>query len=611
MPSQKFVTFILSLGCLLVLAQLPGFTRTAAAQGPLSDAACRTCHGDTQQELTLPSGETLPLQIPLDLLDASPHNSSGDTPMACTSCHRSRANYQFPHQPNPAQTRQEFVTAMEERCQDCHYPHSPFHPDESNTDLPTCTTCHGSHNIDYVQNIADNMPTRCVSCHTDQTAEWAADLIAPRPGLGEPAEGYAGSFRCAGCHEERYLNWRETLHANMIQDPTADPSVVLGDFSSNDPALTFSLDDVVYTIGSRWKQQYLTQDEGGNFYVLPAQWNIATEEWVPYNVNKWQQDEWRHECAGCHVTGLDTATWQFAEFSMGCESCHGPAAEHAANPAKIKPVTEIDDQVCGACHSRGMSPDGHPFPATFRPGDTLTDHFTFTTAEADVWPDGSARKNHMQYTDWQLGSTMNQPPTIKCVSCHEVHQSGNEPAQLVAPPNDDCLQCHNDKKRVIEHTPFHDLPASKDELEFFCSDCHMPAMATSAVPYDIHNHSFLQPNPQASVDHGGLENMPNACNTCHTDLAETPQWAAETIAFAAQTIAPTPVAALGPGPVPTSPPPPTAIPSAGQKPDAEAYQIEGSRWLRNTFFVIIVLVVIIGVGFGVYTYTRSRRSTHA
>jgi hypothetical protein len=105
--------------------------------------------------------------------------------------------------------------------------------------------------------------------------------------------------------------------------------------------------------------------------------------------------------------------------------------------------------------------------------------------------------------------------------------------------------------------------------------------------------------------------MPNACNTCHTALGETPQWAADTIAFAAQTIDPTPVAALGPGPTPESPPPPTAIPSAGQTTDAEAYQIEGSRWARNLFYLAISLVIVIGMGFGVYTYTRSRRSTNA
>ena len=40
-------------------------------------------------------------------------------------------------------------------------------------------------------------------------------------------------------------------------------------------------------------------------------------------------------------------------------------------------------------------------------------------------------------------------------------------------------------------------------------------MATSAVDYDIHSHTFRQPDPGNSIDHGGVETMPNACNLCH------------------------------------------------------------------------------------------------
>ena len=90
------------------------------------------------------------------------------------------------------------------------------------------------------------MPQACVACHTDQTVKWAADFFAPRPGLGESAEGYAGSDRCGGCHEDIYRTWRETLHAKMIQDPDADSSVIIGRFSQFDPDLTFNDGDVVF-----------------------------------------------------------------------------------------------------------------------------------------------------------------------------------------------------------------------------------------------------------------------------------------------------------------------------------------------------------------------------
>jgi predicted CXXCH cytochrome family protein len=304
--------------------------------------------------------------------------------------------------------------------------------------------------MDFVENIADTMPLACVACHSEQSPEWAKNLIAPRPGLNQPAAGYAGSYRCVGCHEDIYLAWRETLHAKLIQDPAADPAVVVGDFNSRDPDLTFNLDDVAYTIGSRWKQQYLTR-EGDNFYILPAQWNVETQEWVAPTDNG-QRTEWRQTCGTCHVTGLDMNTGGTVEYGLGCESCHGPAAEHAANPTQVKPFAEVDDQVCGACHSRGTSPEGHAFPATYRPGDTLAEHFTFTTENDDIWPDGSAKNNYQQYMDWELGSLMNQADSVSCITCHSPHSRPNT-AQLVAPLNDVCLQCHNDKRLVINHIP--------------------------------------------------------------------------------------------------------------------------------------------------------------
>ena len=462
--------------------------------------------------------------------------------------------------------------------------------------------------MDRVDNLLNSMPQACVACHTDQTAEWAADFIAPRPGLGEAASGYIGSFRCAGCHEEQYFTWRETLHAKMIQNPVSEPSVIVGDFTQSDPDLTFTEEDVVYTIGSRWKQQYLTQDPNGDLFILPAQWYVATGEWAAYNPTGMPETEWRQACGSCHVTGLSTETWGFVEFGIGCESCHGPGAEHAAAPEEVKLFDTPDDQVCGACHSRGVSPEGHPFPATYRPGDALTDHFTFTTSEADVWPDGSAKKNHQQYQDWRLDNRMAEAPDVNCVTCHAVHDSGAAPGQLQAPLNALCLQCHNDRRAIIEHIPFHNQAITS--REFFCSDCHMPEMATSANPNDIHNHTFLQPDPQASLTHGGIDAMPNACNICHTDFGEDPQWAADTIAYVAASRPDAATAFFGPGPTPTSPPPPTPVPSVGQRPDIGQFQVETGRGLRNAFFAIVGLFVL-SLIYLIYRSLRARRSSHA
>ncbi len=573
------------------------------AEGPVPGTQCRFCHRNSQHTLTFPSGEEISLKVPLDVFDRSPHGANANNPIDCTGCHRTAQHYLFPHEENQAQSLQEFQRQIADNCTRCHYPHSPFHSVEpDNPELPTCVSCHGDHNISPAAQIPQTMPAACVACHTDQPESWAVALIPARAGFGEhPAEDYVGSDRCGGCHEAVYAVWKNTRHANLIGDAVADPTVILGDFTQSDPDRTFSVADVQYTIGSKWKQRYITQTDDGDFLILPAQWNFETEEWVAYHPDDWQTRDWRQNCGSCHVTGLNTETWNFVEFGVGCESCHGPGGSHANDPYNVPMYQTVDDQVCGSCHSRGTSLDGYSFPATYRPGDTLSEHFTFTTDDADVWADGSARKHHQQYMDWQLGSKMQQSDMVHCVTCHNAHDNGQADAQLNLPLNDLCLQCHTDKAQLIVHTPYHQ-EASKNR-QFVCSDCHLPKMATSAVPYDIHNHSFLQPNPQNTLAHGGLAQMQNACNTCHTDRAETPQWAADTIAYVAAS-RPQAFSSFNPGINPTPPPPPTPIPSVGQKADAESYKYENGRTLRTVVYVLLLLSLA-----GVF-YVMFRRIRH-
>ncbi len=393
----------------------------------------------------------------------------------------------------------------------------------------------------------------------------------------------------------------------MIQDPATTPEAIVANFDQHDPDLTFTKQDVVYTIGSNWKQLYLTRTVEGKLQILPAQWTVATSEWVPYHPTEGgQSPDWLSSCGSCHVTGLDTKTWGATEFGIGCESCHGPSAAHAANPEAVKPFAQVDNQVCGSCHSRGASPEGYPFPATYRPGDKLTDHFTFTTTAQALWPDGSARLNHQQYMDWQLGSDMATSGKVACTTCHAVHDKGAANGQLVAPLNALCLECHNEQEALVRHTPFHEKAMAKHK--FTCADCHMPKMATSAVALDLRNHSFLQPNPQASIDHGGLDIMPNACNRCHSSIAESPQWAAQTIAYAMAQTTPSASAFFGPGPTPTSPPPPTPVPSVGQP--VKRAQVETSGWLHNSILLLVAVVALGIVGLIAYSI-RSRRANNA
>ena len=93
--------------------------------------------------------------------------------------------------------------------------------------------------------------------------------------------------------------------------------------------------------------------------------------------------------------------------------------------------------------------------------------------------------------------------------------------------------------------------------------------------------------------------MPNACNNCHTEPGETPEWAAQTIAYAKQQAPPVPGGFFGPGPTPTSPPPPTPLAAVGQPVVMEA-QIETGQWIRYGLFVTMGAIVLLAVAWGAY-----------
>ncbi len=86
---------------------------------------------------------------------------------------------------------------------------------------------------------------------------------------------FVGSETCKKCHERTYLVWRTSLHSRMMRDVKLEPLANMGDFESPLEVRTFTKDDVAYTLGSQWKQQYLKK-EGRDLIVLPAQYNVFT-----------------------------------------------------------------------------------------------------------------------------------------------------------------------------------------------------------------------------------------------------------------------------------------------------------------------------------------------
>lgn len=68
------------------------------------------------------------------------------------------------------------------------------------------------------------------------------------------------------------------------------------------------------------------------------------------------------DCVSCHVVGAESTggfiskerTPKFVD--VGCESCHGPAKAHVANPRE-RPMPHIDQKSCAGCHNLQNSPN--------------------------------------------------------------------------------------------------------------------------------------------------------------------------------------------------------------------------------------------------------------
>lgn len=367
--------------------------------------------------------------------------------------------------------------------------------------------------------------------------------------------GYVGSTKCAQCHGAKYESYQDTWHAKILR-PASDEAV-LGDFGSVDPDLSFNRDDVAYVVGGQFSQRYLTEIDG-ELYVLPAQWNVRTGEWVAYHPDDWQERPYKNYCAGCHTTGFEPGSGQWVEAGVGCESCHGPGLEHvslAGDPAYIvNPATlTFDEQteICGQCHLRGHDPTGqYDFPTDYQPGGPLTLDETFipTTDPGAFFPDGSSRRHHQEYLDWKLSG---HAAAVGCVFCHVSHSRGETQHQTRFVGNHRCVICHEEKKDLALHIPYHPVG------ELVCTDCHMPTLAqatTAEYNFDFHSHTFWPPDPRVTIQFGGEDIMPNACNLCHTD--QSPEWAAEAMGLevGAISLAATATPAIPPTPVPTATP---------------------------------------------------------
>jgi hypothetical protein len=130
------------------------------------------------------------------------------------------------------------------------------------------------------------------------------DFLAERmKSLKEPPGEYVGTEACAACHEAESAQWSETRHAH------AQATLVEAE-TDHDPEC-----QRCHTVGFGFRTGFATPQ------ATPDRWNV------------------------------------------GCESCHGPGAAHAASGEG--PYGAVSEAACRGCHNADHSPDFDY--ATYRP----------------------------------------------------------------------------------------------------------------------------------------------------------------------------------------------------------------------------------------------------
>jgi predicted CXXCH cytochrome family protein len=410
-------------------------------------------------------------------------------------------------------------------------------------------------------------------------------ILAPSVALAEAT--YVGSKRCMACHSAIYDLWKDTLHnkSQQILSRTNDSLVVdwkgmiklktgnlpevivkleegpgnvyqavLVDGKDSSKEVTY---DVVRTYGGwGWKQRY--QVKIGNLhYILPFQWNQATSRWVPYNLQNWYHEDgslkqppaeksFEMSCAGCHNTGLELKKVErgyeskYVELNIGCERCHGPGSEHVRSPrakgAILHPRKlpyERSLEVCGQCHSRGVSvPHGtfeYPWNdkenKPYKIGEPLSNYYRF---KPGIWgdPESHSKSHHQQWLDFLKSGHFYA--RVHCFDCHNPHGGPSRSQLTKADHNNNlCLSCHGKSEKfstpraIRTHTKHNYAPETRGTSR--CTSCHMVKTAASAEAGDIHNHDFRIIRPRLSLEMFEKDPkhvLPNSCNGCHVEWAK-------------------------------------------------------------------------------------------